>query len=162
MVFNEVYRRLMVREAEMAKHERFARLLIHDQRQVVAEILGILPDVNSRTRVLFGGQEALLLGQVVDSFLDGQVVGEKIDLILTKNGSVNDRITGFSGFVANELFLMTNGGIRTSYVNPIYSILESPGEHPTRVILSNEMNDDSGKIKAAANPGNLGFVKLSL
>lgn len=162
MVFNEVYRRFMARDAEMAKHERIARLMTRDQRQVVAEILGILPDVNTKTRVIFGGQEALLLGQVVDDFIDGQVVGEKMDLILTKSGPVHDRNIGFSGFVANELYLMTDGGIRTTYVNPVYSILESTGEHSARIILSNEINDDGRKIRAAANPGNFNFVKLSL
>lgn len=148
-----------VNELELAKNERVAKLLTSTQRETIGSILQILPDINSRTRIVFDGAETVLIGQIVDDFENGQVVGEKVDIMLMHTGTPSIEPTGLSTFVVNEMFLMSQGQMRATHETPVYSILETE-DLGTRVIFIPEQIDSRRRIKKAKDPKNPHFVNL--
>ncbi len=162
MAVIEAYLGHLNRQAEMAKYQKMARLLTLSQRDAVISLLPVIPEVNDKTRVVFNGAQVALIGQVVDRFVNGQIEGKGVDLIVANNSAPGPHLEGLSEFVAGEIFLMSSGNIRTIHETPVYRILSSDGDDPARIILSTERVDDRRKVKSSRDPGNMTYVNLSL
>lgn len=162
MALIEAYNAQLARQAEIAKYQKIARLLTLSQRDAVTSILPELPGINDKIRVVFGGAQVALIGHVIDKFVNGQAVGEGVDLIIANNSVPGPHLEGLSEFVAGEIFLLTGGNIRTIHETPIYRILEGGGEDPARIFLNTERVDDRRRLVASRDPGNMTYVNLSL
>ncbi len=148
------------KQRELVKQEKVARLLTSAQREVVGSIVQILPDINAKTRVIFDGAQTMLVGQVVNVYVDGQVAGEKVDLLLVPIGDPHEEPSGLKDFVGNEILLMSEGQIRTTRDNPSYRILEPLNDSSTKVIIDSETSDNRARIRRALDPSDASYVNL--
>jgi hypothetical protein len=102
----------------------------------------------------------MLVGQVVNVYVDGQVAGEKVDLLLVPIGDPHEEPSGLKDFVGNEILLMSEGQIRTTRDNPSYRILEPLNDSSTKVIIDSETCDNRARIRRALDPNDASYVNL--